>query len=374
MLVLDRLKKVFASRTPAAPTAPPRVATSAAPAAGPALDVNVYATCVHLPPTGFPHRLEGARNRLDPDLAEHLLGFAEYVAGRDGESTPARHEVLGHIRRTRWHTNLLVEPGHAEAFTHWATQANAILFLGDGSVRDPQGRLLLARDGSGDPAALVPVLEEARSRRARTDATLGALGIELAPARAPGASALELQLCAPADVVHRALALLLVSERTQALCLGAPMPVEALQRRLPAGRRHLTPRELGFVANGAPSEDEIAHHAHAHEALAVLAWALMRAEDAPSLPALPRDAARITGIVLRLAADNRAPRQLRPVDEILDALDLHVRASDALRAAGAASREPPPELHADVVRARLRALEWLVRADDPRWDDRDDAA
>jgi hypothetical protein len=168
--------------------------------------------------------------------------------------------------------------------------------------------------------------------------------------------------------VHRALALLLVSERTQALVLGAPMPVEALHRRLPAARRHLTPRELGFVATAAPPANECTHHAHAHEALAILAWALMRA-DAPALPALPRDAARITGVVLRLAAENRAPRQLRPVEDILDALDLHVRACDGLRAAAAAGRDAPPALHADVVRARLRALEWLVRADDPRWDD-----
>jgi len=368
--MLDRLKKVFAPKTPAAM---PRVATAAPRAAGPALDVNVYATCVHLPPTGFPHRLEGARNRLDPDLVEHLQGFADYVEGRDGASTPARHDVLGHIRRTRWHANLLVDPGHSEAFSRWATQANAILFMTDGSVRDPQGRLLLARDGSGDPEALVPVLAEARSRRARTDATLGALGVELARPRSPGACALELQVRAPAEVVHRALALLLVTERTQALCLGVPMPVEALQRRLPAGRRHLTSRELAFVATDAPPADECAHHAHAHETLAVLEWALMRA-DAPVLPALPRDAARVSGIALRLAAENRAPRQLRPLEEILDSLDLHVRAGDGLRAAGAAGRDAPPALHADVVRARLRALEWLVRADDPRWDDTDGTA
>ena len=268
--MLDRLlKKVFATKTP---VALPRIATvAAAPAAGPALDVNVYATCLHLPPTGFPHRLEGARNRLDPDLAEHLQGFADYVTGREGTSTPARHAVLEHIRRTRWHVNLVVDAGHSEAFSRWATEANAILFMADGSVRDPQGRLLLARDGSADPEALAPVLAEARARRARTDSTLGALGIELAPPRAPGASAPEVQLCAPAEVVHRALALLLVSERTQALCLRAPMPVEALQRRLPAGRRHLTTRELAFVANDAPSEDECTQHAHAHEALAVLA-------------------------------------------------------------------------------------------------------
>jgi hypothetical protein len=364
--MLDRLKKVFASWAPAAM---PGAAPAAVPAHGPTLDVNVYATSVQLPPVRFPHRLEGARNRLDPDLAEHLQGFAEYVARRgDGATTPVREHLLGHIRRTRWHANLLVEAGHAEAFSQWAARANAILFMADGSVRDPQGRLLVARDGSGDAQALVPVLDEARSRRARTDASLDALGIELAPPRTPGASALEVQLHSPADVVHRALALLLVTERTQALWLGAPMPVEALHRRLPAARRHLTPSELAFVSNAAPPEAERQRFAHAHEALAVLAWALLRA-DAPTLPALERDAARISGVALRLAAENRAPRQLRPVEEILDALDLHARAADGLRAAAAAGREAPSALHGEVVRERLRALEWLVRADDPRWDD-----
>jgi hypothetical protein len=201
---------------------------------------------------------------------------------------------------------------------------------------------------------------------------LAALGIELVTPRWPGPSALELQLRSPAEVVNRALALLLVSERTQASWLGAPMPLQALHRRLPAARRHLTRRELAFVATDTAPPEELMHHAHAHEALAVLAWVLMRA-NAPTLPAVPRDAARITGVALRLAAENRAPRQLRPVEEILDALDLHVRADDALRAASAADREAPPELHPEVVRARHRALEWLVRADDPGWgDDGDD--
>jgi hypothetical protein len=366
--MLDRLKKVFAARTPA-------VSCCAAPAAGPApaggvaLDVNVYATTVELPAIAFPHRLAGARNRLDPDLAPHLEGFADYVASRgDGAAKAVRADLLRHIRRTHWHASLTLDASQVESLAHWGMQANAVFFMGDGSVRDPQARLLLARDGSGDAEAIVPAPEDARARRVRSDAALAAAGVEPAPAQPPGAAVSEVQLRAPAQVVHRALALLLVAERTQALCLGAPMPVEALHRRLPAARRHLTLRELAFVAAEAPPEAERMHHAHAHEGLAILAWALMRTETS-RLPAVPRDAARVTGILLRLAAERRVPRQLRPVSDILDMLDLHARAGDCLRAAAAAGSARPAALDADVVRERHRALDWLVRADDVRWGD-----
>jgi hypothetical protein len=368
--MLDRLKKVFATRTSAAsPCAVPAATPAFPPAGEAALDVNAYATCVELPAIDFPHRLAGARNRLDPDLAPHLEGFAEYVASRGGgAATTVREALLRHVRRTHWHANLVVDARQAEALARWAVRANAIFFMGDGSVRDPQARVLLARDGSSDANALVPALVDALARRARSDAALAAAGVEPAPPQPPGAAASEVQLRAPAEVVHRALALLLVAERAQALCLRAPMPVEALHRRLPAARRHLAPRELAFVATEAPPEAECIHHAHAHEALAILAWALMRAE-APTLPAVPRDAARVTGIVLRLAAESRVPRQLRPADEILDLLDVHARARDCLRAATAAGSALPTALDADVVRERHRALDWLVCADDARWID-----
>jgi hypothetical protein len=374
--MLDRLKKVFAARTPAPLPGAFQAAGAGLAAAPPspgavtiALDVNVYSTCVDLPVIDFPHRLAGARNRLDPDLAPHLEGFAAYVASRgDGAAPAVRAELLRHIRRTRWHANLAVDASHAQALASWATRANAVFFMGDGSVRDPQARLLLARDGAGEAQACVPAPEDARARRTRSDAALAAAGVAPAPPRPRGAAATEVQLRAPAHVVHRALALLLVAERAQALCLRAPMPVEALHRRLPAARRHLTPRELAFVANEAPAEAERLHHAHAHEALAILAWALMRT-DAPALPAAPRDAARVTGIMLRLAAEHRVPRQLRPVGEILDLLDLHARAADCLRAASTAGSACPAVLDADVVRERHRALDWLVRGDEAHWGD-----
>jgi hypothetical protein len=55
--------------------------------------------------------------------------------------------------------------------------ANAIIFLPDGHVRDPHGRVLVSASG-GEPEAeaAVPYLPEARQRKAATESFLEAKG------------------------------------------------------------------------------------------------------------------------------------------------------------------------------------------------------
>ena len=47
----------------------------------------------------------------------------------------------------RQHLSLSIDEGLLDAFSDWAVRANAIVFLPDGSIRDPRGRILLSAAG-----------------------------------------------------------------------------------------------------------------------------------------------------------------------------------------------------------------------------------
>ncbi|KHM90147.1 DUF4272 domain-containing protein, partial [Xanthomonas vesicatoria] len=70
-------------------------------------------------------------------------------------------------------------------------------------------------------------------------------------------------------------------------------------------------------------------------------------------------------------APARMALTLRPLPELLDALDLHLRLHWAVRQAGHTHQAPPADLVAGVVYERHYALNWLLHFEDADWDEVD---
>jgi hypothetical protein len=240
--------------------------------------VNACATVLKLPALNFPHEFHGQRDEHDPKLQTHLHGFAGFVmSGGARPMTQTRYHVLQHLRRVRHHVSFEVDEDQFEALTSWSSSANALLFLVDGSVRDPFGRVLVDPQ-SGDPEqdAEVPYPADARARKHRTQGTLQKRSIPFATGLPPVVSRFEVALRAPADVIHRAIALLCVAVRAESLGQGDPIDSVAIMERLSEASGALSPAEVAFLGKDAPEQQEIVNFVWRYEALWVLEWDLGR--------------------------------------------------------------------------------------------------
>jgi hypothetical protein len=298
------------------------------------------------------------------------MGFI--MDGGNRAMTTTRYHVLCHIERVRNHVALEVDAAHMDACAAWAHAANAILFLTDGSVRTPNGLVLVAPDtGDADPDAEVPYPEDAEQRKAATDRQLAAQGVRVAKSLPPVVAEVEVELRAPADVAHRCYALFACALRAESLASNRVIPAAELRARLPAAFAALSPREAAFLAEESPAKQDIVNHVWRYEALAVLAWAVGARRELPpatrvcDVPALAKT---------MLDADAEAfvrDARLRPTSELLDALDLAYRLHWATTDARVHDREPPGGLDPGVVAERHYALNWLTRFQDADWDDVD---
>jgi Domain of unknown function (DUF4272) len=342
--------------------------------------INAYCTVWDLPAIDFPHTLAGRRDLSDPELAPHLSGFVGYVLGRgDGQMTRNRYHAMRHIQRVQQHLSLGVAPEQLDAFAGWAQRANAIAFLADGSIRDPQGRILLAANGAEpDEQAALPYPQQAWQRKQRSEQTLAQRGFMPAASLPPLISEPELRMRAPDEIAARAFALLAVAVRAkslnEAMNSGEPLTPEQLFQRLPAAQAALTPNERDFMAAAAPSEEAIAKFGWRYEAAYLLEWALGLVDTLPFPDAICD--VPLTSRVLLQASDLQGAlhaARMRPDSEILDALDQHYRLHWIVRQAQVqVQQQPAPAgLNADVLMERHHALNWLVRFEGNDWDDVD---
>ena len=334
--------------------------------------INAYCTTLAPPPPRFAHTLLGRRDLADPALKPHLDGFLGYVQSRgDGQMTQLRYHVLRHIQRVQTHLSLSLPEHELPAYEAWAREANAISFLPDGALRDPQGRLLIDAAGDSEAGAQVPYPREAAERKARSDALLAARGIRVPASLPPLVGETELRLRAPLAAAGRALGLMVVAVRAESLNAGSPLSPEQLRERCAPGFDHLTPAELAFMAQAAPEQQAIVQFAWRYEALALLQWALGWVDELP-FPSEICDVPRTVRAVLE--HDPQAllrEARLRSPGEILDALDLHYRLHWAVREAQVQNTGVPPGLEGGVILERHYALNWLVRFEESEWDEVD---
>ncbi|WP_432377497.1 DUF4272 domain-containing protein [Duganella sp. P38] len=335
--------------------------------------LNAYSTVADAPKPSFPHVLNGRRDLSDPEMGPHLNGFMHYLAEQnDGQMTRTRYHVIRHLQRTQQHLSFAVDAADLDAFRAWAAAANALIFMQDGSVRDPQGRVLLAVSGEdGDPEAVIPYPPQAWERKARTDALLAERQIDVPASLPPLVSEPELRLRAPEDILRRMLALFVVAIRAESLTGEKPIPVADLQQRFPPAFANLSDAERAFLAQETPTRQEITQFLWRYEAILVLQWALGLQAELP-FPDAICDVSSISGKVIERGTEGlRKQLTARTPGEILDALDLHYRLHWASRQAILKKTPVPVGLNDGVLQERHYALNWLVRFEDREWDDVD---
>ena len=334
--------------------------------------INAYCTLRQPPALTFPHKLLGSRDRTDPEIASHLEGFIGYaINAAGGQMTQTAYYVMRHIQRVQRQFSFEVVDRDLDAVSQWAWQANAILFLPNGTICDPSGRHLLPNT---QETARVPYPADAQERKTRTEAHLSGLGIYVTPTLPPVISDLEVDLRTGSDVARRCLALFGVAVRGESLGAGKPIPGDEIRERLSLANSTFSPTEQEFLNNPAPAEQDAVTFSWRYEALYLLEWALGLTSELP-LPTQICDV-RLTA---RLALDNNSREfidgaRLRPTGEILNALDLHYRLQWAIHQARADNREAPAPLLPGVVQERYHALNWLVRFEQAEWDDVDTPA
>jgi hypothetical protein len=333
--------------------------------------VNAYCTCGEVAPPRFPHVLHGQRNLADPELKSHLGGFFGYLRS-NGTLTQMRYHVLRHIQRTRQQWSFSIASTHLHALADWAGRANAIIFLPDGNVRDPQGRILIAAaDGSSDPLAKVPYPPLAWLRKRRTEAVLAQHDLHAPAYLPPLVSEPELQLRDARSITERALAVFIAALRAESLASDTPISIQEIRSRMPLAFDQMSPEELSFMANPDPSSEDIAKFGWRYEGLFVLLWALGVTDDLP-FPEGICDVSQVAATMLELDAEAfMQTARTRPAGEILDALDLHYRLHWVIRQARTNEEEHPQDLNDGVVFERHYALNWLIQFEDCEWDNVD---
>lgn len=336
--------------------------------------VNAYATVRDLPSLDFPHRLKGQRGLSDPELLSHLNGFAGYVLGRgDGQMTTMRYHLWRHIQRVRNHVAFAVEASDLMTVTAWARQANAVLFLPDGSVRAPDMVVLMTAEGLFNEKAGLPYPADAIERRTRTLQRLSNTRPVPPASMPPCLGDAEVVLRRPPQVFERALGLFYVAARGVAVLNGKQSVLAAMRAQNPRGIEALTPKEKTFVNAEIPDAQTAVQMSWRYEALNVLLWALSIGPDQLESAGETVDVDALSQRVLDIAKDDNRKTDLRPAAEILDALDLAWRQHWIVRQARQDAVEVG-NLNPDVVLERHHALNWITGFQNDRgadWDNTD---
>lgn len=337
--------------------------------------IEVFAYCTHLQPSepGFPHESIVIRDYSTPGFVEHLVGVVrDLFATSEGDISQSLYAVCRHIQRTNVIVAFHVDGEHIEAIAPWAWQNNAILFLPDRSIRDPNGATLYDPD-SQEPNehAQLPFLPDARQRKAQSELLLRNRLIDTPDALPPVISEHEVTLRQPDDVAWRMLALFIVAVRAESLATNHPIPVSALKEKSPLAFQALTPWETQFMNSESPDEADVSAAGWRYEALACLQWAAGMQVSLPFADVIcdvPEVARRMIALPGRELIDQS---KLRFTSEILDELDLNYRLLWAARDATINDAEPPAGVDGGVLTQRQHALNWLTFFENADWDEVD---
>ncbi|MCE2593366.1 DUF4272 domain-containing protein [Motilimonas cestriensis] len=331
--------------------------------------LNAYCTHLMPPSLAFPHTLHGRRDLTNPELTQHLKGFQGYVMEKGNkEMTKIKYHLLRHIQRVNHHFSFTIEETDLDALAQWSLDSNAILFLKDGSIRSPVGSVLFTPSGDlPDPAVNVPFLPESYNRREQTEHFLKQNNIPV-PKLPPIPCEQELLLRSEDAIYHRAMALFVVALRAEYLATGEPIQIETLKEKIPDGFRDLSPAEIVFL-NGEPSEEEVIQFAWRYEGVALLLWVLGLLPEL-DFPNSICDVPNVAKIAFNCDALKKDIK-LKPINEVLDCLDLHYRLHWLCRQAALDEKPLPFEVDSGVIVERHYALNWLIGFEGSNWDDVD---
>lgn len=313
----------------------------------------------------FEHSIVNQRDVRHPELVQHLQGFAAYVSQGD-EPTPTAQQLVGHVRNVR--QQIAFNTDDLDGLTAWAEQAVAVIFWPDGSVRDPQHRVLFAPDGSVDSDATLPWFPDALERKARSIERLQQLDIAHIDWLPYLPSQFETPLPTVAEVINRITSLLAVAVRAESTAEGNPMPIEQIETVLPRAMVGLTPAERNWLATTDPDQQTVVNFSWRYECVPVLLWAIQMLPTL-ELPAAICDVPATTTMVLETNWEEAEKSlSLRPVAEILDHADLYYRIHWAIVNSRVGETPPVDGLVNGAVIERRHTLEWLIGQPTP-WDD-----
>ncbi|WP_436714810.1 DUF4272 domain-containing protein [Roseiconus lacunae] len=339
------------------------------------MPVQVFAYCTDRDANWpeFPHQSGTRRDLSTAGFDQHLIEMVGQIFEKSGgEISQSVYGVCRHLQRTNVILSFEIEAEYLEAIAPWAWECNAILFLPDGNIRDPNGAVLVERESlQPDPQAQLPFPVEARSRKVQTELELRNRGIDTPESLPPVIGECEVHVRPADEVAWRALALFVVAVRAESLATGEAIPLDALRAKQPLAFQAMTPWEEAFLANESPGEDDVSAAGWRYESLATLQWALGLSASLP-FPDEICDVPAAAKLMMSVdARDFVAEAKLRPVEQILDALDLNYRLLWATRQAMINNVDPPGGIEGGVVAERQHSLNWLTCFENADWDDVD---
>lgn len=334
--------------------------------------LRLYSTLCEPPPFDFPISVIERRER-SPELWEELAHLTDYVNSLRGDDESLRFaHLFHHIRRVRWRYAVQIEPEALRGgLAEWLAAANAIMNVEDGSVRDFAGRKLATPGGPPDEAAVVAFPPAAIARKERSQARLARQGVPADDTVPPVPSELEVLPRSAHEVAGRSLALFIVASRAE--CLHDGLPLASCNSRMLSRetRSFLTPLETAFENARSYADYDLPSLVRHFEAIVPLHWALGLIDELP-FPDRRTDMAALAQRCLTSPGEKLlSSARLRPLSQILDALDEHVRMHYAAISAWSNQQPIPASLNPAVVSERARALAWLVSIDDVDWDELD---
>ena len=333
--------------------------------------VNAYSTITNPPTIDFNCKNLNQRGLEDPEFIEHLNGFFGYImkAG-DGQMNARRYALYRHIQRVKHQFSFEIEEDEFIEFVAWGWQANVIIFMPDGTIRNPDGGVLQYPDGNFDLDAQFPYPFEALQRKAKTEQYLATLGLNTPISLPPVVAESEVILRTPEEIAKRALAVMLTSIQADNFRDNQVIDPIDLEECCPMGFAALSDNEREFINSKQPTEQDIVNMSWRYEALLPLQWAINWQSDLPFVDTFC-DVSSLIEKGMQFNVKKISTVTLRSVDELLDALDLHYRLHWIARDFRIKEKQPPESIMEGVIAERHYALNWLTNFEDADWDDVD---
>ena len=205
---------------------------------------------------------------------------------------------------------------------------------------------------------------EAIDRKLRSENILRAEGVPFFAALPVIETAAEAVKRSKEEVALRALCLLFVAAK------GEGLKQEIVEGVLESYelRPHLTPKELGFVLDNSPSQNDRVQFTWRHEAAWTLLWALGFVAELGR----PSQICDVNFAVSKMTETTTSQfikdSELRPIADILDQADLIYRYHWAVTNARIKGQQVPAALDPGVTQERHYALNWLVGYSEQPWD------
>jgi len=335
------------------------------------LNLIAYSSMRLLPEMKLPHIVNEKCGVEDRALKKHVNDLVVYIRHYETNIFSQNiYELIKYVQRIKYFISVTIAESDLPLFMTWALDANAILMWPDNTLRDASSlKFFDLKDSNVCTAAKTPYPLDAVVRKNTVNTLLEGKGILTLPSLPPVLSEGEVVTRSPKEIACRSLALFLVSLQAEALSGNDKIRINELKNVSAIGYKALSRNELEFICADHPSAQTVINYLWRYESLNILLWALKCIDYLP-YPSVVSNASSIADIILDL--DQKyfvADAELRPVTELLDALDLHYRLHWAVRQAHL-SKKIIDGLERGVVQERHYALNWVLQFENENieWD------